>query len=329
MVQEFKDIIKGRFTNPVTIVISLIITTVTAFLTNNNFELINSYDYFNSVFEPINSNHYLSCFTACIIMLLASFMLFKLNESASLTLYKSNLPFVFLITFYLANPVLAFISQGLVLLIGMISILFLIFNSYQKSKSAEQTFLSGVILGIVSLLNNNIIFYIPFVIIGFIFMRSFSFKSLLALFLGIISIKWIEFVYFFYNDRLDIFFNKFNIENFIYLTDDIFDFTIINFNLWFSTLIAFISIFISIVTNHIKVKTQLCINVTVFGALTSLLLCYFNYQNIICHQLILYSFLSLLLANIFTQKTTNLSTILFISINAILLGLYTYGLIVY
>ena len=302
MYQQFINIIKGRFTNIILLLISLFVTLITYLLTDNNYELIKSPDYYNMIFEAANKYKFVSCFSALFIMLFAAWMLFKLNEFESLTLYKSNLPFIFLIVFYLSDPQLSFISQGLILLLGMIGILFMIFSFYQQSKSAQNSFFAVVLMGLFFLFNNTFIFFLPFVFVCFFFMRSFSLKSLLAIIMGIISIKWIEFVYYFYNENTIIFLNKFNIENFINLTDDVFDFISLNLNLWFSTIVSVIAIIVSILTHHIKIKTQLCSNVIIFGTLNSLLLCYFNYQNIVCHQLILYACTSLFLSNIFSPK---------------------------
>lgn len=325
MAALFKDITSGRFTNIVVLLLSMLVITFTAFFSQRNYITITA-DNFSQFFLSINENRYISTFVSFTLILIASWMLFKLNETTTLTLNRSNLPFWFLSLFFLANPYVDYLSQGIIALLGMIGILFYIFNSYMKEKSAEESFMTGVLLGIISLFWKNALLYLPFIIVGLILIRSLSFRSLLAIFIGIIAIQWTEFVYYFYYDNVEYYLNSYKTLADFNFNKELFIVNTPNIILWFTTFLSFISILISVFTNHTKVKTQQCNVVIVIGAALSMIFCYLNSSSLLCHLMILYTFISLLLANIFTIKQSNFSIFLFVLINIASLVLYIKGL---
>lgn len=243
---------------------------------------------------------------------------FKLNEYFSMGRFRSNFPLIFLLLFYIGNPSLHFLSEGtFAMLFALISI-FILFASYQQSKVSEYGFMVGITLGTLGLIWTKGLLYTPVFLIGFWMMRSFTARSVIALFLGIASIFWLQFAVNYYQGETDRFIAQFK---------DIFTFTVPDFRelpiiLQINILITFLTGLVSgsklLISNlQEKVRTQVCYNFVILLSMAATVLTFFDSLHMAAHLTLMYLTIALLAANIFSMYATKGTAFLFVLLMAL------------
>lgn len=120
------------------------------------------------------------------------------------------------------------------------------FNSYQERRSMGWIFYTFLLLGIASLINIHILYYVPlFWFIILVFMMSLSFRTFIASLLGIITPYWFAMVYFIYTQDIDTPIRHFTD---IAVFGPIADFSILNYNQLFT--LSFVALLAVVGTVH-------------------------------------------------------------------------------
>ncbi|MDO5571402.1 MAG: hypothetical protein Q4F97_08065 [Bacteroidales bacterium] len=258
-----------------------------------------------------------------LILLISGWILYKISEYFTLSQHRSYLPFLFFILFEFTSTPLTYISKGSFVFLFVIPALITLFQSFQERNSSNFAFLTGMFLGLLSFIWIKGLILVPIFIIGYGIMRSLTFRSFLALILGTLSIFWIEFVYFFFNDESLKFISQFK---------DIFHISIIDINsLSVPTLIMLsVTLFFSIITGGNlffssyleKIKTQMCYKFL-------LLLNFFGWASLIfsngrmsCELSLIFISLAMMTSNFFQGNERKYKNVLFILMIATYLFVY-------
>ncbi|MDL2215204.1 hypothetical protein LJC00_03350 [Dysgonomonas sp. OttesenSCG-928-M03] len=98
--------------------------------------------------------------------------------------------------------------QYVVLLLLLVCLDFL-FSSYQQVKAATNTYTIGFLLGLATLFSFHAILYFPLFWFGLRHMRCLKLKTFLASLFGLITVYWIVFFYFLWQDDLTSFYEPF------------------------------------------------------------------------------------------------------------------------
>ncbi len=187
--------------------LSLIIWGVTFFYGTKMLEQDNDSRYFLQNLFPTDTavSHIITFF----LMLLNAILLRKFNEKFRLIRVRTFLPelvYVVLITSWLPLHSCYMAQISLLLILVIISI---IFDAYWHRNATENAFLSFFLISILILILPEWIVLVPFLLLFFYLLRSYSFKVFLASILGTLPIFSFIFVYNYFLD--DEFLNILNI----------------------------------------------------------------------------------------------------------------------
>ena len=142
--------------------------------------------------------------------------------------YTTVFPGVFLILFSCLSPYFLFLSSLHFVNTFFIIILFILFSTYNQPKIADSLFNSGLIAGISFLFFPPTFYILPIIFVGLSILRSYSFKERMSVLLGfIIPSFWVG-LYYFWQDKFDLFYKyqftnlfgypQFSIQNLSYVT---------------------------------------------------------------------------------------------------------------
>lgn len=322
-----KDISRNRIVIPVSIVISLIMTGLSAIFLQT---LLPSTQPDNLIWNWVEGwKQYLQqgIFINYIVTLAAGWSVFKINETFSLSHYRSYLPFVFYLLLQITNPYLQFISEGtLAVLLGLPTIAIL-FASYQREQASEYGFWVGLLWGTLALFWTKALLYLPLFLIGFWLMRSWRFKAFLSILIGAIAPFWLQFSWWFFKGEILPFTNQFH-ELYHYVPKAITSIPLaLQINLGATLLIAIIAGFYLLVTNiREKVRTQACFSFLILLCVLSATLCLIDSDNITGHLSLFYITVAFLASNIFLKVQTKPTGFLFFIIIAAYFASYIFSL---
>lgn len=317
------DISRNRLTIPVSVVIAIVLGSIT-FFTNESF--LPSVQPLNPIwnyFSETNSFLGTGVLINLLLVMVTGWGLFKMNENFALSHFRSALPFLFYLLFQVTNPPLQSVSEGSVAAILISVALFVLFGSYQAEKSSEHGFLIGMLMGGLSMVWSRAIFYFPVFIIGLWMMRSLRLKTLLAALIGLVTLYWLQFALYFFNDKVALFPVQF---------EGLFDFSIpditqiplwIQVNVVVTFLIGLISGTKLLISNlQEKVRTQACYNFVILLSTVASALLVFDSSDLTGHLTIMYMTIALLAGDVFTASVSKGSVALFFTIIAIYAALF-------
>lgn len=322
-----RDISHNRSSMALAIFCSLVLTAITFLLQK---EFLPSDQPFNELwgtFEGWKSNLQRGVILNYLFVLTSAWSLFKINETYALSHTRTYLPFWVYIILQITNPGLQFISEGTLAALTVIPSIFLLFQSYQREKASEFGFLIGLIFGSLTLFWLKGIYYMPFFILGFWFMRCLSFKVLLASVIGFIIPLWLQFAWKFFNNET---------ISFIYQFQPIAQFELpkltqiplyLQINGGVTLLTGIVASVYLLITNfQEKVRTQAYFNFLILLSLISAILCLLDLNNLSGHLTILYLSVTFLASNIFIKVQTKAVTFLFLMITAAYLAAFVLNL---
>jgi hypothetical protein len=152
----------------------------------------------------------------------------NLLNSYRLADYTTVFPGIFLILFSCFSPYFLFLSSIHFVNTFFIIILFILFSTYNQPKIADSLFNSGLIAGISFLFFPPTFYILPIIFIGLSILRSYSFKERMSVLLGFIIPSFWAGLYYFWQDKFDLFYKyqftnlfgypQFSIQNLSYVT---------------------------------------------------------------------------------------------------------------
>lgn len=317
------DISRNRLTIPVTSLLAVIFAFVSSFFMQQGFDNQQPDNVLWGIVSQWNLTPVAAHYLNLAIGIVTAWSIFKMNEHFSLSHFRSTLPFLFYVLLFLGNPMLQFPSEGTFSAIFITGAIFLLFTAYQQERSASYGFITGVLLGTLSLFWTKGLFYVPIFIIGLWFMRCLTLRSLLAILLGGIGIFWLQFADYFWTEKTPLFFDQFKELSRLGMPDLSRIPIFVQSNFLLTLLLGIISGTKLLISNlQEKVRTQACYNFIILLSISATLLSFFDFANISGHLTIMYLTVAILVADFFTTLETKSATYLFFLIPLLYLGLY-------
>lgn len=322
-----KDISRNQITIPISIVVSLILTTLSAFFVQNFLPASQPSNPVWNVIEQWNLGSQQGIIINYLIALAAGWGIFKINEVFSLNSFRSYLPYLFYLLLQITNPSLQFVSEGTFTALFGITAIAVLFASYQRYNPSNLAFWVGLLLGVLGLFWTKALLYAPLFILGFWIMRSWRFRVLLGAILGLVTPFWLQFSWMFFTDNMPAFLQQFTALTQFDLLGVMKIGLPMQANLAVTLLLSIVSCSYLMVMNlREKVRTQACYNFIILLNILSMVLCVVDTDNLTGHLTFLYTTIAFLASNIFLKVQTKLSNILFLLIIFAYLTAYVYNL---
>lgn len=158
---------------------------------------------------PLFQTPLLSLIGSSVSVALIALLVAQINTTHVLIRRRSVLPPAVAILIFSSHRSFIEMSSayiGVLCLLFVISILFSVYNITDRPQAAFRT---SFMLALGSLFSPVLLFYIPLSWLALMIMRCFSFKSLLASFLGIFCIYFPTFSFYLFADQLNVFLSPF------------------------------------------------------------------------------------------------------------------------
>lgn len=155
------------------------------------------------------SNKSISFIISTFFVFAISFYASQLNAKHGLIRNRTYLLYVFGSLIFSSHPVFIYMTHYYVSALAFLICIDILFSSYQDKTGAKNAYAIGFILGISSLFSFYVLMYLPLFLIGFRMMRIFNFKTFIISLLGIATIYWLSFAFFFWQNNVTGFLNPF------------------------------------------------------------------------------------------------------------------------
>ncbi len=131
-----------------------------------------------------------------------SFYASQLNSKHGLIRNRTYLIYILGSLILSSHPVFIYMTPYYISALAFLLCTDLLYSSYQDKTGNRNTYGIGFVIGVCSLFSFHILMYLPLFWIGFILMRSFSFKNFIISILGLASIYWLVFVFFVWQNNI-------------------------------------------------------------------------------------------------------------------------------
>lgn len=155
------------------------------------------------------ANKTISFIVSTFFVFAISFYASQLNAKHGLIRNRTYLLYVFGSLIFSSHPVFIYMTHYYVSALAFLICIDILFSSYQDKTGAKNAYAIGFILGISSLFSFYVLMYLPLFFIGFRMMRIFNFKTFIISLLGIATIYWLSFAFFFWQNNVAGFLNPF------------------------------------------------------------------------------------------------------------------------
>jgi len=261
---------------------------------------------------PVFQNSLLSLLFSSATVAGLAVLVAHINTTHLLIRKRTILPSVIIILLFSCHPIFIQMSSaylGVLTVMFIISILFAVYNSNEKSIAAFRT---TFILSFGSLFAPVLLVYIPLLWIALAMMRCFSFKSILASGFGFFIIYFPAFSFYLFSDNLEAFYTPF--VSAINLKD--FPFFGLSSGMWgilaFFVLLLIAIIFDNYINRHKdKIRVRAYLSLLNFTVITAILLSLFLAISPEVNLYIAIGVGSLLLSHFFALVETRGGAILF------------------
>lgn len=213
LVKSFKDnIVESRLFAFACVLLAIAVRSLYYFTsTVHTVELHNEYGYFqNNLCRLLQVNELFSLAFGIVAMLIITFYVDRINTKYALIRCRSVLLYSFIPLLLSFHRELIYMNCLYIPLFGLLICIDIVFSAYQNKKSAPQAYKIGFILALCSLVSFYVLAYLVICLVGIAVMRSFSFKSLMASLLGVVTVYWMVFFVFLLRGDIDGFIEPFN-----------------------------------------------------------------------------------------------------------------------
>ena len=256
MIKEYQKHIAGnRNLVYISTAFLILIRLLFLFTINSPVPEVESFVLNNFVF--LFENRYILFVVSLLLTIGVGVQVSHLNEKYALVRGKTSLPYVFTILLLSASPdymYLIFPYIGVVAILASINILF---SAYHEPKASKQAFKIGFILSLSTFFVHEVLIYLIVFWIGFLLLRSFSFKAFLASISAVAMIFWLVLSYFFFFRKQEeilnfLEFEWYNFQNFSILQMDAIDIVLLA-----TYTIIVVAVLINDYVNEFKDKIQI------------------------------------------------------------------------
>lgn len=161
------------------------------------------------IVAPIFANKYISVASSFLSIIIIAFLLSYINAKHMIIRQKSFLPAAISLLLFSIHPSFMLMGAHYIGVIFVLLAFSILFTSYHETKGQIASVKIGFLLAICSLFFFNIFLYVLIFIIGMLYVRILSFKSLLAFFLGFALTYIIAFTCYFFSGNLGAFAHPF------------------------------------------------------------------------------------------------------------------------
>lgn len=209
--QYKKSIVENKnlvlFSILLTLLIRFVIFYFSKDITNN--DSIGSGYLWSGISSLLLANKTISFIVSTFFVFAISFYASQLNAKHGLIRNRTYLLYVFGSLIFSSHPVFIYMTHYYVSALAFLICIDILFSSYQDKTGAKNAYAIGFILGISSLFSFYVLMYLPLFFIGFRMMRIFNFKTFIISLLGIATIYWLSFAFFFWQNNVAGFLNPF------------------------------------------------------------------------------------------------------------------------
>ncbi len=138
-----------------------------------------------------------------------SFYASQLNAKHGLIRSRTYLIYIFGSLILSSHPVFIYMTPYYISTLAFLICTDLLYSSYQDKTGSRNAYAIGFVIGVSSLFSFYFLMYLPLFWIGFSLMRIFKFKNFIISILGIITIYWLTFVFFLWQNNIAGFLNPF------------------------------------------------------------------------------------------------------------------------
>lgn len=212
--QRFQNIVTaGRLTLPAAILISVVCWVLTASLLPSFKPLVNN----NSIWNILNFNIYswAHILLSSLLYSLIGYIMIELNNMFAIIRMRASMQTTIYVLMISICPSIHILYIGNLAALTFLIALFLLFKSYQQSRSAGDLFHSFVFLGIGSLLFPQLTLFAPLFWIGAYSFQSLHSKSFFASLVGWSLPYWLLLGYSYSSGQMELFCKPFK-ELFIF-----------------------------------------------------------------------------------------------------------------
>lgn len=163
----------------------------------------------SGVLTNLLENKTISFSISTLFVFIISFYASQLNAKHGLIRSRTYLIYIFGSLILSSHPVFIFMTPYYISALAFLICTDLLYSSYQDKTSNKNAYAIGFIVGISSLFAFHYLMYLPLFWIGFSLMRIFNLKNLIISILGIVSIYWLVFAFFLWQNNLAVFLSPF------------------------------------------------------------------------------------------------------------------------
>lgn len=154
-------------------------------------------------------NRGLSALIAILFTAVIVFYTGYLNNKHKLIRSRTYLVYIFCILFFSSHPVYVYMTPQYVSTFLLIIGTDMLLDSFQRTDGSGKAYSIGFLIALSSLFTPGAIIYLPVFWIGLRMMRCLKVKTIATSLLGIVSVYWIVFFYFFWQQDLNSFYEPF------------------------------------------------------------------------------------------------------------------------
>lgn len=162
-----------------------------------------------AISTPFLSNRAISFTISTFFVFAISFYASRLNAKYGLIRNRTYLLYVFGSLIFSSHPVFIYMTHYYVSVFAFLICLDILYSSYQNKIGSSSAYALGFVLGVSSLFSFSVLIYLPLFWIGFRMMRIFNFKTFVVSILGIVTIYWLSFAFFLWQNNIAAFLEPF------------------------------------------------------------------------------------------------------------------------
>lgn len=319
-------IMTGRFTLPVSIIITIICWFVVYVVIPD----IQTKEVVHTFWEmlplhllPVWANKLISLF----FYIITGYLLILMNNSFGLVRIRASVQTSFYLLFVAACPAIQHLNVGHPAALTFVIALYLLFDAYQTIKPSGYLFHAFLFVGLGSIVFPQLILFTPILLIGAFNFQALTLRSFFAAILGFGLPYWFLFGHAFFYDDIDLFYQPFRDLATFYPID------ITHFLPWEIATLGFMFVLFLISSIHCivqgymdKIRTRVYLRFIIL--LNFCIFVLIILQPIHCATLLplLFVGVSILTSHLFVLTKSKLSNVFFISTCIALILLFSYNI---
>ncbi len=307
------EIATGKFTLPVSIILSVMIWTVFFFFKPAvPAEDITSYP-FREILSELLSDDWVRYLLTFLGYGLIGYLLIEFNNAYAIIRIRTSLQTSIYCWLILSYPFLFIRSVGCILSLCLGATLYFLFRSYQKTQPVGTVFHAMLFLGLAGLLFPKILLLYPVLLLGTYKFKALTLRTFFAGLIGLSVPYWFLLGHAFYYDRMSLFYAPFvDLTDFLPLFSTQVPLPLILFAAIVVLLLIVSSLHYALTSNEDKIRSRVYLNFLILLGFVIILLGILQMQYALIWLQMLLPLTALLTGHLFALSRTWLSNLFFI-----------------